>query len=110
MATVLLFGEQRKVRLTHNVISELIKINKSSYLDVMKLAKADPFAWMRDITYSSLKIYQPDILGEMTLYDIGDELSKLEAEDSQKYLKELFDDFVQTTGLKKKVTPKKKGK
>ncbi len=74
----------------------------------MDLAQIDPVGWMRDILYCSLKIYQPEVLGEMTLYDVGDELENLSSKQMQDFLKELFEDFVKASGLKKKVTPVKK--
>lgn len=106
MAKLMFKGEFRMVKLTHNVISEFIRLNDTEYSKVMELAGKDPMGWLRDITYCGFKVYEPELLGEMTLYDVGDEIEKLEAEDSKTYMTELFEDFVKVSGIKKKVAEK----
>ena len=108
---MLLFkGETLTVRVTHNVISEFIRLNDTTFAEVMNIAPKDPMGWMRDILYCSLRIYNPKVLDDMTKWDVGDELFSLPDEESTKFLKELLEDFVRATtkNASKKVASEKK--
>ena len=110
MATLLFKGETLKVRVTHNVISEFIRLNGTSFAEVMNMTPKDPMGWMRDILFCSLRVYNPQVLGEMTKWEVGDELFKLTDKDSSEFLKALLSDFVLTTTGKtlEKVASEKK--
>lgn len=110
MAMLLFKGETLKVRVTHNVLSEMIRLNELSYQDAIKLSGQDPMGWTRDIVYCSLRVYNPEVLGEMSKYEVGDEIfEKLPPKELQKLLNDLLEDFVQTTmkGQKKVASEKK---
>jgi hypothetical protein len=95
MAMLLFKGETLKVKVTHNVISEIIRMNDVDFMEAMNLSKKDPMGWMRDVLYSSLRVYNPDILGSMSVYGVGDELFKLSQDELGEFLSELMKDFVE---------------
>lgn len=108
---MLLFkGETLTVKVSHNVISELIRLNKTDYSGAINLSSKDPYGWVRDVVYCSLRVYKPSILGQMTKYEVGDEIFKLSADDLTAFLKDLLTDFVQAVsdGDTKKVASEKK--
>jgi hypothetical protein len=60
----------------------------------MNLSRTDPMGWMRDVLYCSLRVYNPEILGSMSIYGVGDELFKLPQEVVAEFLTDLMKDFV----------------
>lgn len=89
-------GETLTVKVTHNVISEFIRLNDVPFAEVIKYPSKDPIGWSRDMLYCSLRIYNPTVLGELTRWEVGDLLT----EDPTKvtpFLEELMEDFVMTT-------------
>jgi hypothetical protein len=103
-------GETLTVKVTHNVISEFILLRDTNFSEVITLSGKDPIGWIRDIVYCSLRVYNPAILGEMTKWEVGDEISKVPVDEKPKLLNQLLEDFVFTTTGKKleKVTNEKK--
>lgn len=113
MAMLLFKGETLTVRVTHNVLSEMIRLNKSTYVETLSLSNVDPMGWMRDILYCSLLIYNPIVLkkeddSRMNRYDVGDELYELDAEVTKQFMTDLLSDFVKTIskGTKKVASEK----
>ena len=107
MAMLLFKGKTLTVKVTHNVISELIRLTDTNYQDAVNLSHKDPYGWMRDVVYCSLRIYAPSELGDMNKFQVGDELFKLSSEDLMKLLTDLLDDFVKATGIKKEAASEK---
>ena len=113
MAMLLFRGETLTIRVTHNVLSEMIRLNKSTYVETLSLSNIDPMGWMRDILYCSLLIYNPSVLqkedgGRMNKYDIGDVLYDMDADDTKQFMTDLLGDFVKTISKgTKKVASKK---
>jgi hypothetical protein len=62
MAMLLFKGETLKVKVTHNVISELIRLTDVDFMEAMNLSRKDPMGWMRDVLYCSLRVYNADKL------------------------------------------------
>ena len=108
---MLLFkGETIKVKVTQNVLSEIIRLTNVDYSGVIGLAAKDPMGWMRDVLYCSLKIYDPKILGEMSVYDVGDEFFNLSTKETTQFMKDLMEDLVvenKKRGVKKVASEKK---
>lgn len=96
MAMLSFKGETLTVKVTHNVISELIRLTDVPFQEAIKLAHTDPYGWARDVVYCSLRVYNPAVLGEMTKFEIGDEISKLPNKDFGEFLTSLLNDFVLT--------------
>jgi hypothetical protein len=95
MAMLLFKGETLTVKVTHNVISELIRLNNIDFMEAMNLSRTDPMGWMRDVLYCSLRVYNPEILGSMSKYGVGDELFKLPQKEIAEFLTNLHKDFVE---------------
>jgi len=96
MARLLFKGETIEVKVTHNVLSEMIRVTNTPYAELSTLINKDPMGWMRDILYCSLKVYDPSRLGTMTQYDVGDVLFALDNEVRMEFLKGLTKDLIQS--------------
>jgi hypothetical protein len=96
MARLLFKGETIQVKVTHNVLSEMIRLTNISYSELSDLINKDPMGWIRDILYCSLKVYDPSKLGTMSQYDVGDVLFSLSNEVRLQFLKELTEDLVKS--------------
>lgn len=100
MAVLHFKGDVLTVKATHNVLSEVSKLNNVNYVDVLKLPQTDPVGWIRDVLYCSLIIYTPDKLNGMSRWDVGDELFSLDSKVIQKFSLDIMDDFMVTMGVK----------
>jgi hypothetical protein len=101
MARLLFKGEYVEVKVTHNVLSEMVRLTGIGFVELVSLNQKDPMGWMRDVLYCSLKVYNPDNLGTMTHYEVGDILFNVTHEERLNFMKELSEDLVVMSGGKK---------